>query len=41
MNELDHALALIEEGAPIPLDLYTRLLTAGYDVETLIEIHSP
>lgn len=40
-NDLDQALALIEEGDPLPLDLYSRLLEQGFNVDELIEIHSP
>lgn len=40
-NDLDRALALIEEGEPLPLDLHSRLLAEGIDVDLLIEIHAP
>ena len=32
---LDLAIATIMEGNPVPLDLSTRLLESGYDVEAL------
>lgn len=41
LNDLDTALELIEEGEPVPLDLHTRLVSEGIDVDQLIEIHSP
>jgi len=40
-NDLDLALALIEEGEPIPLDLHSSLLEEGIDVDLLIVIFAP
>ncbi|WP_268247394.1 hypothetical protein [Litchfieldella qijiaojingensis] len=41
MNDLDDALELIEAGYLLPVDLHARLVEQGFDVEALIEIHSP
>lgn len=40
-NDLDLLLDLIEDGEPVPMDLYYKMTDAGYDVDALIEVHAP